>query len=382
LSIISLVGLHLRIKVEMGHVAHVARVPKMQMVVAGFEGFRGFKTCNWNKQKEDRAMKPLRTILAACALILVSAGVNPLQAAWCNAFQVCWHKHCQSQSSSYYSGDACCNPCPPQPCCTTQYKIRCYYQPVTRYETRTYYEPVTTYRTSYYWEPVTSYRYSMYYDPCTCSYQQQACPQTCYRLRSQCCPVQSWVARCCTVPVTTQQQMFYYEPVTSCCTPAPANPCPSTAPSSSPAVPGVQEQRSTATPGVSGVNLSPPAYLSPTDNNSYRQPVSPATNSAPSPPPPTVKLDKVVYYSKPNVEGQVVSQDQAPRPGAKILFVSLDKQGARQTVTADAAGKFQADLTYGSWLVYLHDAADSPVFQRKLDVRAQETNEVTLRTSR
>src|SRR5262249_57575512 len=36
-------------------------------------------------------------------------------------------------------------------------------------------------------------------------------------LKSQCCPVQSWVARCCTVPVTTYQQSFYWEPVTTCC---------------------------------------------------------------------------------------------------------------------------------------------------------------------
>jgi hypothetical protein len=110
--------------------------------------------------------------------------------------------------------------------------------------------------------------------------------------------------------------------------------------------------------------------------------VSPATNSAPSAAPPTVKLDKVVYYSKPNVEGQVVSPNQAPQAGAKILFVSLDKQGTRQTVTANAAGKFQTDLTSGSWLVYLHDAADTPIFQRKVDIRSQETNEVTLRVSR
>src|SRR5206468_9348363 len=77
-------------------------------------------------------------------------------------------------------------------------------------------------------------RYSSYYDPCTCQYQQVACPTTCYRLRSQCCPVQSWVQRCCQVPVTTYRQCSYWEPVTTCCAPPACPPQYST--------PGVSEQ--------------------------------------------------------------------------------------------------------------------------------------------
>src|SRR5262249_33936823 len=127
-----------------------------------------------------------------CALALLAVDAQSARAAWNNVFQVCCNS-CQSRSvvANYAAPDPCCNPCPPV--CTTRYVQRCYYQPVTCYQTKTYYEPVTTYRTSYYYEPVTSYRYSCYYDPCTCSYQQVACPTTCYRLRSQCCPVQSWV---------------------------------------------------------------------------------------------------------------------------------------------------------------------------------------------
>src|SRR5262249_35569805 len=151
-------------------------------------------------------MRPIRGVLSGCALLLLLAGAGPCRAAWCNVFQVCC-ANCGGQSQSSFVAADPCNPCPPPTqVCTTQYVQRCYYQPVTCYQTRTYYEPVTTYRTSYYWEPVTSYRYSSYYDPCTCQYQQVACPTTCYRLRSQCCPVQSWVQRCCQVPATTYKQ--------------------------------------------------------------------------------------------------------------------------------------------------------------------------------
>src|SRR5207249_5277461 len=141
-------------------------------------------------------MKPLRGAVWGCALLLLASSGAPVQAAWCNVFQAtCFHCRHKATSSYYYAPSACCpQPCPPP--CTTSYVQRCYYQPVTTYQTRTYYEPITTYRTSYYYEPVTSYRYSCYYDPCTCSYQQVATPCTSYQLKSQCCPVQSWVARC------------------------------------------------------------------------------------------------------------------------------------------------------------------------------------------
>src|SRR5712692_9661680 len=206
-------------------------------------------------------MKPLRGAVWGCALVLLGAGGAPVRAAWCNVFQAtCFHR--QRATASYYAPTGCCDPCP-QPCapqCTTCYVQRCYYQPVTTYQTKTYYEQVTTYRTSHYYEPVTSYRYSCYYDPCTCSYQQVACPTTCYRLRSQCCPVQSWVQRCSQVPVTTYRQSCYWEPVTSCCTPA-APACP---PANGYAVAPqtvqpqtIQPQQTYSSPGVTEQRLVP-----------------------------------------------------------------------------------------------------------------------------
>ena len=169
-------------------------------------------------------MQPYRGFGWAFVVALIAAGANPVDAAWCNVFQVCCHS-CRTGCPTGSGYGACYGGCAtPSPCsnscpqtCTTRYVQRCYYQPVTCYQTQTRYEPVTTYQTSYYYEPVTSYRYSCNYDPCSCSYQQVACPTTCYQLRSQCCPVQSWVQRCCQVPVTTYRQAYYYEPLASCC---------------------------------------------------------------------------------------------------------------------------------------------------------------------
>src|SRR5262245_11911982 len=163
--------------------------------------------------KEMSAMNWFRGIVGGGLVALVLTIASPAHAGWDNVFSTtCWHKWCGNGSSyygSYYGAyyapsvsyyDPCCNPCPQQ-VCTTRYIQRSYYQPVTTYTTRSYYEPVTTYRTSYYYAPVTCYRYSCCYDPCTCTSRMVATPITRYELRSQCCPVQSLVQRCCQVPV-------------------------------------------------------------------------------------------------------------------------------------------------------------------------------------
>jgi hypothetical protein len=368
-------------------------------------------------------MMSLRGVRWACALMLTAAGAGPTQAAWNNVFQVC----CASCNggggaiSGYAAAAApnggCCAPaCCPEPCCTTQYVQRSYYVPVTCYTTKTYYEPVTTYRTSYYYEPVTTYRYSCHYDPCTCSYQQVACPTTCYRMRSQCCPVTSYVQRCCRVPVTTYRQSCYWEPVTTCAPPpccaptccngngngkgnghaavpatvAPAVPAVPAAPAaptiteqsdqtqtySTPAPPTVQEQRQVPVPmgnGMSnrGIRYLPPAVQPsrPTESNSFR----PTTPRAPAPVvrPPVVKLDRIVSAPANNglVRGQVVSHSQAPRAGAQVLFVSVQRQAPQQTVTAGNDGQFRVQLASGSWLVYVQGVDGKPVFHSRIEVQ-------------
>lgn len=362
-------------------------------------------------------MRPLWGIGSACALLFVAADAGPARAAWNNVFQVCCAS-CGGQSSvsNYAPADTSCNPCPQV--CTTRYVQRCYYQPVTSYESRSYYEAVTTYRTSYYYEPVTTYRYSCYYDPCTCSYQQVACPTTSYRLRSQCCPVQSWVQRCAQVPVTSYRMSSYWEPVTSCCTPQPAC-CPTsmTAPAAESAAvapatqappaaqpqPGVAEQRSVPqqpavqeTPGASGSTGT--GSGSPLYDRYYSPPNSPSkmpgvegsslrnapprrpTTLPPAAPvaPPTVRLDRVVSVQKSTVAGQLVRSDRLPQSGARVMFVSVAPQGAQQQVTTDATGQFRVTLASGGWLVYVDGADHKPAYHSKLEVKENETRQVTL----
>lgn len=348
-------------------------------------------------------MRPFRRAVWGCALVLLAAGTSDLQAAWCNVFQVtCWG--CRGRSSVSASpfvaaapDSGCCAPAPaccpapacPQTSCTTRYVQRCFYQPVTTMVTRTFYEPVTTYRTSYFWEPVTSYRVSCYFDPCTCSYRQVSCPTTSYRLRSQCCPVQSFVQRCCSVPVTSYRQSFYYEPVTTCCTTQVGSPVacpPSSAPSSAP--PAVGEQRVTPQPGVGEYRSTPGS--APSDQMppagpgvSFRQ-LAPLSPQAPRPAvpartaPPVVKLERIVAVPSTSVEGQVVRADNAPQPHTRLLFVSADRQGERETVTADRAGQFRVSLSSGGWLVYTESANGQASFLRKIDVDANQVRQVTL----
>lgn len=362
-------------------------------------------------------MKPLQGAGLACALWFL--GTVPAHAAWCNVFQVCCNSCGHAPAVAAYGPAADpCNPCPPQPVCTTRYVQRCYYQPVTCYQTKTYYEPVTTYRTSYYYEPVTSYRYSYYCDPCSGCCQQVACPTTCYQLRSQCCPVQSWVERCCQVPVTSYRLSSYWEPVTSCCTPpaAPCVPTGYTAPSPAPPAgvvptyppppaaaagpaygtqppPGVAEQPGAPTaPGVqeypgnrSGSPLldrTGPQYptMPPASGLSRQAPPRLPVVTPPAVPvaPPSVKLERIVSLPGSKVQGQVVSRGNQPQPAAKLLFVSAEPGGPQRPVTADAAGQFQVTLASGGWLVYVNGPDGKPVFHSKIEVRGNQNTQVTL----
>jgi hypothetical protein len=351
-------------------------------------------------------MKPIRVLVVCCALGVLAADAAPARAAWDSVFQVCWFHHREPVTASYYAAPVvansspCCAPCP-QTTCTTNYVQRCYYQPVTTYQTRTYYEPVTTYRTSYYYEPVTSYRYSCYVDPCTGCPQQVATPCTSYQLRSQCCPVQSWVQRCCSVPVTSYQRCSYWEPQTTCCTaPAPTPCCQAV-----PAVPAVPAAPPAAVgpPGVTEQRSLPPApppriqenrsggtqfdqYYGPTaapnPPSSLRQPPlslpAPVDPSRQAAPPPTVKLERIVFGNDTPVDGRVVRFDNAPRAGARLLFVRADGKGGRQVVTANGTGRFQVTLASGAWHVYLSRPDGSQDFHSRIDIGDRQPPFLTL----
>ena len=146
-------------------------------------------------------MRPCLRGAWAAALVVLAVSAVPASAAWDNVFQVCCTS-CRPNVSAYVApvpapAPAC------QPACQTYYEERYYYQPVTTYKTSYYYEPVTTYKTSYYYEPVTTVRYSTYYDPCSGCPQQVATQQTCMQLKSQTCPVTSYLQRTCVQPVVT-----------------------------------------------------------------------------------------------------------------------------------------------------------------------------------
>jgi hypothetical protein len=329
-------------------------------------------------------MRPFRIAALSCAFVVLSAEAASLHAAWNNVFQVaCWH--CRDRAPApvvagygpvVANYGACCDPCPQQ-VCTTRMVQRCYYQNVTVMQPRSWVEEITSYRTSFYREAVTTMRLSFYRDPCTGCCQQVAVPCTSYRWRAQCCPVKSYVQRCCLVPVTTQQQVFYFEPVTTCCQVsccAPCDPCAGT--------PGVRDQHvapngTNGAPGVRQYYDSMP----PATNNSRQLPIGTPRSSAPiNPPsaPPSVKLERIVALPPREVEGSIVRDDKSPEGNVRVKLISQENQGAEQTVTADAQGRFNAKLTSGSWLVYVQRNDGKLDFVRKIEVRDQDSKQYSL----
>jgi hypothetical protein len=370
-------------------------------------------------------MKPLMVGLGTLAVWAATA--IDASAAWNNVYQPTlfgrWRQRAATESyyaapavvaapvavaapAVAYAAPAASDPCQQQQC-STSYTQRCFYEPVTTYQTQSYYEPVTTYRTSYYYEPVTSYRYSCYYDPCTCTTQQVATPVTSYQLRSKCCPVQSWVQRCAQVPVTTYRKSCYLQPQTTCCTtttgalipaggavaapaygngaygngaPAYGNP-PSvivTPPQGAPQSqqpPVIKDQMAPSGPNVGNMSLSEQQrFAFPAAQPQWQAPAkqTPAPSQYPQ-----VKLDRIVFGPESYVEGQIVRNDNTPRPNASVLFVSADN-GNRQSVTANTAGRFQVNLASGNWLVYVQNRDGTAQFHSRLSVQEQQTARITL----
>jgi hypothetical protein len=362
-------------------------------------------------------MKPFSVPAGVCALGLLVTSAGSLEAAWNNVFQVTCHRPgCRSGAAfvqvpavAAASPVGCCPPppCCPQPVCTTRYVQRCYYQPVTSYTTKTYFEPVTTYRTSYYYEPVTSYRFSCYVDPCTGCTHQVACPTTCYQLRAKCCPVQSWVQRCCSVPCTTYQRCCYWEPQTCCTTPTPCCNGNGGAVIQQPGaviqqpgavVPGapqVQEQQqfqpqqpqqqfpqTPPPPTVDEKKSGGGPYYPPQANpGAFRQPQPGGSIPVrPAGPAPTqaVRPDRIASAAQGLVDGQVVRTDRTVRPGARVLFVNAQGKAPAQAVTANAAGRFQVNLASGGWLVYVSGADGQQQFHSRIDVRPGQPAPLTV----
>jgi hypothetical protein len=208
--------------------------------------------------------------------------------------------------------------------------------------------------------------------------------------------VTSYLQRCAYQPVTTYQQAFYYEPVTTCCQttvgapifgapPTGAGPPHVADPGAAPAGGPPNVSDGTDQPGSeTRLNRYPPpaAPVMPrVDESRQPQLKGPLTLPAASPsqPPPQVHIDRIAALPGPNLEGQVVaSRDRAPHAGARVLFVSADRQGPQQSVTADSDGRFQTSLAAGSWLVYVRNTDGDPVFADKVEVKEEETRRMTL----
>jgi hypothetical protein len=327
-------------------------------------------------------MTPVRGFPAGWALGLLLLAPQLAPAAWDNVFQVtCCHK--RPTVAAFAPVTACAPPCP-APCPSVAYVQRSFYTPVTSFVAETRYEPVTSFRTSFFWEPVTSFTFSSYFDPCTCSCKQVACPTTSYRLRSQCNAVTNYVARVCYRPVTTFRQSCYLEavPVNPCCPgaapavgagvaevpPAAALPSTPAPPLNLPSTPGagLNEQRTLPPSGGAGVREE---YSIPPATQSYRPGQAPAPPAAPARP---FRPERVAALpAGTTVTGRVVRNDFAPRPGAKLVFVSASRQDVRQAATADTAGRFQVSLAAGRWYVYVDDATGKLTYHNQFDVRGE-----------
>jgi hypothetical protein len=392
------------------------------------------------------------------ALVALLCSTGSASAAWNNVFQVTFFHHKKPVQSNYVAvpvvtaapatavfsspvvtvpafsapcGAPCGDPCQK---CTTNYVQRCFYQPVTVMTTKTFFEPVTTMQTSYYYEPVVSVKYSCFFDPCSCSVQKVAVPFTSYCLKAKSCPVQSWVEKCCQVPVTTYQKSFYWEPHTTCCTTTvgppifptaggvgvPPSAVPMAAPPSGPppasgpppsGPPPVYDGKvpmpggpPTGGPPTGGPPPSSEKYYGPpTDKYGGPPPVSegsqmksygypynvapslgtpmPAGKPAqpPAAPKTPVPLDKLA--SLPGVapiKGQVVSSSNAPRPHTQLVFVPASLKGGQKTATANAAGQFSVSLASGQWNVYIHDGSGQPKYHSKIHIAESQPSYLTL----
>jgi hypothetical protein len=348
-------------------------------------------------------MRFCRGITGAGALGLLLLAPAAAPAAWNNVFQVTCHGCNKRPTVSAYIAPApvvAASPCCPQ---QVQYVQRTMYTPVTSYEPVCTQVPVTSNYTSYYWEPVRSYTYSSYYDPCTCTCQSVATPVCSYRLRSQCNSVTNYVQRISYRPVTTYRQSCYMEavPVNPCGPTAPgAFPAPVTAAPAGPIVavpqpgavpplnlqtpePALNEQRTFPNSGTSAPALGE-------DRSYYGNTIPPLTGQSlrpvpvPSLPPANVPVRPGQIAMRPtangpaNLSGQIVASNFAPRGGAKMVFVSAQKQDMRVAATADRSGRFQVDLPAGGWYVYLAGADGKTTYHSQLTVKPSESRNLTV----
>jgi hypothetical protein len=116
--------------------------------------------------------------------------------------------------------------------------------------------------------------------------------------------------------------------------------------------------------------------------SSFRQP--PLSNPPPVDPqrqvtpPPPVRLERIVLGTESTLEGQVVRLDNAPRAGARLLFVSANLSGPRHEVTANATGRFHVALASGSWNVFVSRPDGGRDYHSRIEVTGNQPPFLTL----
>ena len=313
---------------------------------------RGYSMFRWSI-----IMIRLAKLFAVAAGLAASAA--SASAGWDNVFQLACCDGPAPARSYYTPAPSSC-----EPQTRVQYIQRSYYEPVTSYRSESYYVPVKESVKSYYYEPVTSYRYSSYYDPCSGCSQQIATPTTSYVMREKCNSVTRWVEQSRMVPVTSYRAVSSYTPVVTYYYPPVSSP-------SAFKIPIAPQVAPLAPPGVteSGSDGIPKQTLPTTPQSVPR--TMPKTSSSSSA--YTASRTKAILH------GDVVKNDQAtPRPGTKVIFLSVVDTTRREETVTNSFGEFDVKLPAGDWYVYLGNGDGTASYHKKLSVASTDVREITL----
>jgi hypothetical protein len=316
-------------------------------------------------------MSITRFALYPLALAGVFATSPVAEAGWNNVFLV---------SCNDCSPPARRSSSPPAPQRDVQYEQRCYYEPVKVMRPERFVEEVPVQVKSYYWDPVTSYSYRSYYDPCSGDCQQIAVPRTSYVRKEKCETVMKAVERVRMVPVEvsrkvceTRPVVTYYGPTTRTYGPIESTP---PAGSSNPRIDELRPAPSVMPPErSSGDRIIPPGL-----------PITPMEMASPKIGPAVTTMPKVNAFStarstssKTSIHGEVVGQDQqTPRSGAKLVFVSATDHNVREYATADEFGGFDLKLPAGDWHMYVGSGNGQASYHKKITVTDGESRNFTV----
>jgi hypothetical protein len=100
--------------------------------------------------------------------------------------------------------------------------------------------------------------------------------------------------------------------------------------------------------------------------------------ATPVAPPPAVRVERIAASDGTVVDGQVVSDNNTPRAGVQLIFVSAQRQSPEKSVTANASGRFAVELAQGGWLVYVRNADGQQSYHSRIDVAARQTSPILL----